>query len=496
MKTTRRQVGKVLAALSGLGMTSEGAAADVDYGGQDLTSIASITFTDGTTQTTASTSSGGDGGESVADVILTAADTVSDMQTKLDAVGAGAAVYIESGDYTWDDNLFIHNGSTVHIHADTITFAEGVTGGMFESTLDPAEDIELVLHGVDADGNRSTLSAGDNNHFAYFSGANEFVDIHVNGVGELHDFRGQAVVYSKVQHGSISGFEAHHNGEPDDSSEGGDGAYVAVSYDVSVKNLYVHNNERHGVSFAGTGSDRNVACAAENITGHDNGNDTLNSEETENLQATGIESRNDGADGLHFKGTGTIEATVINCASGPLLNVQDFSGETATRTGETNKAHHLKADITSIDSQRNGIRIRGNAEASATVTGKVVDAALIGIYNEGDIGRLTIDSITVDGCGRYGIYAGNDAAATTIVNGGSIDGWDANSEGVAGVGAGNSLGDGCIVRGVRFGKPVNGSPPAVGLGEGDYHVVDGNAAPTGLAFHANGANSTVGPNAN
>lgn len=443
---------------------------------------------------------GGDGSsgdvESIADVTIDPSDSVAQMQAKLDDAGAGATVYIGSGDYEWDGNLDLHNGTTLHIYADTITFADGMTSWMFGPKSDPGEEIEIVLHGVEADGNRSTLGAGDSNYFAYFSGASEFPNIHVRGTGKLHDFRGQAVVYSKVVNGSIEGYEAYNNGIPGNSSNGGDGAYVAASYGVTVEDLYVHDNERHGVSFAGTGTSRNVSCRARGITGHDNGNDTLNSEETEDLHAVGIESRNDGGDGVHFKGTGFVEATVIGADVGPQVNAQSWAGTAADRTGETNDTTHIEADIQSVSSLGTGIRVRGDTGATVVVRGKVVGASGIGVYNEGNIDRMVVDGVVIDGCGRYGVHAGNGAAATAIVQGGSIDDWNQDNDGSDGVGSGGSLGDGCVVSGVRFGTPAASSPNAINLSDGDYHIADGNAIPASLAITLNGTNSITGDNAN
>jgi hypothetical protein len=474
--------------------------ADLDADGNSLTNLASVETTDMVADSVST--------EQInTELSIKPSMSVSSIQSEIDSAGPNTYINFEAGGgaYSLAGQLELYDDSILDIQACDIEVnhsSGSVTGELFtnEDQTNGNENITVIAHSADIDGNRQDMAAGEDLHGVRLRGDagstnntdNFAEDMAVLG-GEWHDFRTRGVDLSRVIGGQIDVSEAHHNGEPGDTSQGGDGVSAAACENVSVRCKHSHDNERHGGTLRGTGSNRCINCELHIKLAENNGNDGLNCEECEGYKVTGT-SKNDGMDGVHLNGTGNANVSVISPGNPPLIRVSDYDGVSsiiATDTGANSAIVDLvtKRTPAGVD----GVNVTGGDGTKAVVDVVAEDIGRDAIFND-SVGELVVKNVVVEGCDRMVVNMGNDSFATVTVNGGRADQWDRGDNGFAAIRSGNNFGDNAVVSGLSLG-PAGGSnsPAAVDINSGNYHVVVGNAF-NGDVVTVNGTDSVAANN--
>lgn len=427
---------------------------------------------------------------------------IDSMQERVDESGSGTAIRFAPEDYTdWSQSLELYDDTVVVATGCTFKTRDGTPVDIFKNAdfENGNQNITFVLYGSTFDGNRSTLGVGEDTRGIHVRGDNtgsnntdKFTrNLGVYG-GVFHNFRAPAINITRTIGGTITPDECYENGEPGDTADGGDGVYAAVCKDITVRDVYSHDNERHGVSFAGENANRSIDCKMTGIRAENNGNDGLNAEHCENMVIEGV-SRSSGNNGVMAIGTGEVDVTVIDPGQTPYLEVSDYSATASIITGQTGDDAHMNVVLTSEGSAVHGVRLQGDNNASMTIQPTVKNAASMAVYNNQVEGGLTIENPLIETCGRHGIYLGNAASIEATVNGGRIVGHNGDNDTSNAVATGaTGFGDRLTISGLQIGDPQFATT-AINIQAGDFHSVTG-VATGGQTISVAGASSAVAGN--
>jgi hypothetical protein len=436
-----------------------------------------------------------------------ATESVAEMQSRVDSAGSGTRFRLVGDTSSWDGALTIPSRCVVDLSGRTLQMADGQTGDMFAlaDETNGTENVTFLAYGAELDGKRSTLAAGEDSFAFNLRGDNGGTgntdnfsrNIYLYG-GEIHDFGKHGVLFSRIISGGVTGVESHDNGEAGDTANGGDGLYAAACRHVWFTDSDAYGNARHGASLTGTGDARCVRCGFDNLSTATNGNDGLNSEETEKIVVDGCESINDGANGLHINGTGIVSNTVVRgSGNGITLTARNWSATASFITGRTDDTKALKVDGCDFQDIGGSISLRGDGNdvhvsvSDSTVEG--TNGANPAITNANDV-RMHVSDCTIRDVPERAIYFGfNTDSTRCTATGNTIESWDRDGEGFAAIQSGGQLGDRMVVSGNTISDPATGTADAINIAGGDYHAVTGNAT-GGQTVSVAGTNSVTASN--